>query len=109
MVVTFEHQYLEDLYSKGKSSDKKHRYQPDIVRRYAKCIYRLQEAGGIEDLYKYPGLQYEVLKGDKAGISSVRVNSQYRVEFSVTGIGNTDEMHIRVCNILDLSNHYKNR
>lgn len=36
MFVTFEKTYLQDLYEKGKTSDKKHRYQPDIVNRYVK-------------------------------------------------------------------------
>jgi proteic killer suppression protein len=105
MLITFEKEYLEDLYRTGKSRDKKHRYQPDVVRRYARCIYRLQEAITIEDLRKYPSLRYEVLSGDKSGISSVRVNDQYRVEFTVKSI--EQETVITVCNILELSNHYK--
>ena len=36
MFITFEETYLQDLYEKGKTGDKKHRYQPDIVRRYQK-------------------------------------------------------------------------
>ena len=31
MVVAFEKEYLRDLYETGKS-DKKHRFQPDIVK-----------------------------------------------------------------------------
>ncbi len=50
-------------------------------------------------------LNYEVLKGDKEGISSIRVNKQYRIEFTVTDNG--VEPLITVCNILELSNHYK--
>lgn len=38
MIVTFEETYLQELYEKGTTSDKKHRYQPDIVRRYQRCI-----------------------------------------------------------------------
>ena len=38
MVVTFEEAYLRDLYEKGKAEDKKHRFQPDVIRRYQKCI-----------------------------------------------------------------------
>jgi proteic killer suppression protein len=105
MLVTFEEEYLEELYRTGKSGDKKHRYQPDVVKRYAKCIFRLQEAITVEDLWKYPSLRYETLTGDKAGISSVRVNYQYRVEFTVKS--SEGEPVITVCNILELSNHYK--
>ena len=34
MEIVFEKQYLSELYYKGKCSDKQHRYQPDIVKRY---------------------------------------------------------------------------
>ncbi len=107
MRVIFEEKYLEDIFLTSKCNDKKHRYQPDVVKRYVKSIFRLQEALKVEDLRKYPGLHYEVLTGDKAGISSVRVNDQYRIEFNVAEIAGTGEKYITVCNILELSNHYK--
>jgi proteic killer suppression protein len=34
MIVTFEETYLKELYENGKTSDKKHRFQPDIIKRY---------------------------------------------------------------------------
>ena len=105
MVITFEKSYLRELYETGKSSDKKHRYQSDIARRYKNCIDRLIAADSIEQLYRINSLHYEVLKGDKVGISSIRVNDQYRIEFTVTDEG--VEPVITVCNILELSNHYK--
>lgn len=105
MIVTFEHQYLKTLYEAGRSPDKKHRYQPDIIRRYQKAINFLRGASCIEALWRIRSLQYEVLSGDKAGLSSVRVNDQYRVEFSVTL--NEDEPILTICNVIELSNHYK--
>lgn len=35
----------------------------------------------VQGLWKYNSLNYERLNGDKKGFSSVRVNSQYRIEF----------------------------
>ena len=105
MIVTFDKEYLQELYETGESSDKKHRYQPGIVKAYAKCIFRLQEAERIEDLFVFHALRCEALKGDKLGISSIRVNDQYRIEFTVENEGT--EPVITVCNILELSNHYK--
>lgn len=32
MIVTFEQVYLKELYVSGKTSDKKHRFQPDIIK-----------------------------------------------------------------------------
>ena len=105
MEVTFEKEYLRDLYKTGKATDKKHRFQPEIVRKYQRCIDTLIGAKNIEVLYSIHSLNYEVLKGDKQGISSIRVNKQYRIEFTVQDNG--IEPLIIVCNILELSNHYK--
>jgi len=105
MDVTFEKEYLRDLYKTGKTSDKKHRFQPDIVRKYQRCIEILLGAKSIEVLYNIHSLNYEVLRGDKTNISSIRVNNQYRIEFTVKDNG--IEPLITVCSILELSNHYK--
>ncbi|MBD5164671.1 type II toxin-antitoxin system RelE/ParE family toxin [Helicobacter sp.] len=105
MVVTFETEPLRILYQEGRSPDKKHRFQPDIIRRYQKAINFLKGASSIESLWQIRSLNYEVLSGDKAGRSSVRVNDQYRVEFTVDV--NNNEPILTVCNILELSNHYK--
>jgi len=105
MIVTFEKEYLLELYVKGKAMDKKHRYQPIVVAKYVERIKTLQKAHRIEDLFTINSLNYEVLKGDKQGISSIRVNKQYRIEFEVK---NSDVgAVVTICNILDLSNHYK--
>lgn len=105
MVVSFEEEYLRELYEDGRSKDKKHRYQPDIVRRYQKAIGFLLFAERIEDLWKQKSLNYEVLSGDKAGRSSIRVNDKYRVEFTVQIYDN--EPILTICNVVELSNHYK--
>lgn len=100
MIVVFDKEYLLELYETGKA-DKKHRFQPDIVKRYRKRIDILKAADKVEDLFLISSLNYEVLKGEKAGISSIRVNDQYRIEFIVSSSS------IIICNILELSNHYK--
>ncbi len=105
MIVTFEKQYLRDLYIKGKADDKKHRFQPSIVKRYRYCIDMLKNSPDISSLAKYNSLNYEQLIGDKKGISSIRVNSQYRIEFAVSET--KDEPIVTICNIIELSNHYK--
>ena len=103
-IPTFDKDYLRELYETGKG-DKKHRFQPDIVKRYKNRIDTLKNKENIEALYNMASLHYEVLKGDKAGISSIRVNVQYRIEFTVSD--QETETIIYICNILDLSNHYQ--
>ena len=105
MIVVFGKEYLEELYVTGKS-DKKHRFQPDIVKRYKQKIDYLKQANNIEELFLLKSLNYEVLSGDKKGVSSIRVNDQYRIEFIVE---TTEEPIITICKIVELSNHYKLR
>jgi proteic killer suppression protein len=104
MIVTFEDTYLSELYKTGKT-DKKHRYQPDVIRKYRHCIDILVGAKDTTTLFRFNSLNYEVLSGDKAGISSIRVNKQYRIEFKVNQT--SEEPIVTICNILELSNHYK--
>lgn len=105
MVVTFNEEYLENLYTKGQTGLKKLRFQPQIVRGYQKVIKILINAGRKEDLFPFKSLHFEALHNDKEGLFSVKVNDQYRVEFTLTEIEN--EQVITVCNIMELSNHYK--
>lgn len=88
MEIIFAKNYLKELYMEGKSSDKKHRYQKDIIKRYRKTIDRMANAKRAEDLMLINSLRYEKLIGLKSGISS-----------------GTDSLTI--CNIIELSNHYK--
>ena len=105
MEIKFEKKYLEELYLNGKTSDKKHRFQPQIIAKYRKTIDLLESLTVVEDLYRYHSLHYEVLVGDKAGMESVRVNDQYRIEFKTTKV--VSEIVVTLCNIIELSNDYK--
>lgn len=58
MIVTFDKTYLKDLYETGKTSDKKHRFQPDIVKRYKRCIDYLKAAASKESLYPVNSLNF---------------------------------------------------
>ena len=105
MEVKFDKKYLQELYETGKITDKKHRFQPSIAAKYKKTISILRSVSCIEDLFSYSALHYEKLKGDKEGLDSVRVNDQYRIEFKTTRV--VSEIVITICNIKELSNHYK--
>ena len=110
MVISFEKEYLHELYETGQSSDKKYRFQPEIIKAYAKCIYRLEEANTPEELYRYHSLHFEKLRGEKEGLFSIRINRQYRIEFEIIPIElhkDIVEMKIIICNIVELSNHYE--
>ena len=105
MIVTFEQEYLRELYEEGKTSDKKYRFQPQIVRKYTRTIDLMKKLSNVMGLAQYGGLHYEALHGDKEGLSSVKVNDQYRIEFRE--IIQEDQTIAEIVSITDLSNHYK--
>lgn len=102
MEITFEKDYLRELFFDGVTSDKQHRYQPQIVRKYVRVVNILDSVEKAADPYRFRALHYEKLVGDKAGLESVRVNDQYRLEFRTSAEGG-----ITICSISELSNHYK--
>jgi proteic killer suppression protein len=52
------------LYEKGKTTDKKYRYQPQVINGYLRCVKALVNAERMEELFGYNSLRYEKLKGD---------------------------------------------
>ncbi len=104
MQIVFEQEYLADLYY-HQTSDKKHRFQPDVIKKYTKVVNILKFAKSVRDLMPFNSLRYEKLLGDKQGIESVRVTDKYRLEFRTESLG--EDVTVTVCNIIELSNHYQ--
>jgi proteic killer suppression protein len=105
MEIKFDKEYLQELYETGMTTDKKHRFQPSIAKKYQVRIRTLERTSKTDDLYTLRSLHYKKLKGDKAGLESIRVNDQYRIEFKTTQV--VSETVVTVCNIAELSNHYQ--
>jgi len=105
MIVTFEEDYLRELYEDGQASDKKHRFQPQIIKKYTHVVDLMMAEANVMGLTKYGGLPYEHLHGDKEGLSSVKVNDQYRIEFREIIEG--EKTIAEMVSLTELSNHYK--
>ena len=105
MFIEFDKEYLRELFEQGRTGDKKHRYQPEVIRCYQKAVFALISANCVTDLFRNNALNYEALQGDTSGMSSVRINRKYRLEFTVREVMN--EQIITICRLLDISNHYK--
>ena len=76
------------------------------VRQIKSTVFNLMIAeDNIHGLWKYNSLNYERLEVDKHGLSSVRVNDQYRIEFEEQF--ENGQTIATICNIIELSNHYK--
>ena len=104
MQIVFTQGFLSDLYY-DQATDKKHRFQPEVVKKYIKVVNILKQAKAVEDLFPFNSLNYERLSGNKVGIESVRVTDKYRLEFKTETIG--EQAKVTICNLLDLSNHYQ--
>lgn len=65
MIVAFEQEYLRELYEEGKCSDKHHRYQPQIVRKYTRTIDLMKKLSNVMGLAQYDsrgGEYYGIVK-----------------------------------------------
>jgi proteic killer suppression protein len=104
MKVIYGQQYLKELHLNKKTTDKKHRYQPSVIKKYIKIIDLMIEAKTIQDIVRINSLRYEKLLGNKQGVSSVRVNDKYRIELEEHF--EKGQAFATICNIIELSNHY---
>lgn len=105
MIVEYDKDYLRELYVEGRCTNKKYKFQPQVVKKFQKRIDTLLAAGRKEDLFVFHSLNFEALHGDKEGLFSIRVDGQYRLEFAIEEQG--PEPIITIAFITELSNHYK--
>jgi toxin HigB-1 len=61
------------------------RFPADLIRASRRKLIMLAEARTLDDLRSPPANRLEVLKGDRAGQYSIRINDQWRICFSWTG------------------------
>lgn len=71
-------------------------FQPEIVRGYQKAVFALLSGNCVTDLFCNNALNYEVLQGDKSGISSIRINRKYRLEFTVKDVMNEQIISLQI-------------
>ena len=105
MKIEFSESYLQNLYTEGKTKNKKHRFQPQVIRKYQQKIDILRVVSRIEDLFKINSINYEVLTNTD-GRQSIRVDKTYRIEFYTRPEGEEPDI-VTICSIEDLSKHYK--
>ena len=100
MQTVFANPELETLYLTGRS--RKYRLQPQTVRRYVAKVNDLKDADTALDLWAKPGLNFERLSG--TNLYSVRVDRQYRLEFTMDWTN--PEQTVGIVGIEELSMHY---
>lgn len=68
MNITSEDEALIELYTNGKTSDKRYRsLPPQVIKGFKKAVDYMKAAQRIEDLFPLKGLNYEALKGKRRG------------------------------------------
>jgi toxin HigB-1 len=82
MIVSFKDAATEAL-AKGRRVKR----FASIERVARRKLRQLEIAGRLDDLRVPPGNRLEVLREDRAGQHSIRVNDQFRVFFRWTGAG----------------------
>jgi toxin HigB-1 len=79
----------EDLYH-GRQSGRTRRFPPDAVPAALRKLDMVNAAGSLSDLRVPPGNRLEALKGDLAGLHSIRVNDRWRIVFRWVADGAED-------------------
>ena len=106
MLITTDDESLLELYSSGKTSDKKYKSLPtSAIKGYIKAVKRMKAADRIEDLFKYAGLHYEALHGDREGQESVRCDIKWRLIFH--SFPEEGSIIINSIELLEISKHYE--
>lgn len=77
MIRSFADSESEQFYATGRAR----RVPPDIRRRAAMRLTQLNSATQLQDLRSPPSNRLELLKGDRKGQYSIRINDQWRVCF----------------------------
>ena len=90
MIRSFKDKETELIF-KGKYT--KHIPHTILYRTYSK-LKLLNVAISLDELRKIPGNRLELLKGDKAGIWSIRFNDQYRIIFVINEDGDFEDVEL---------------
>lgn len=81
MIRSFGNHGTEAIFN-GEDSKSARRTCPSAVWPVAvRKLDALDKAASLDDLHRIPGNRIEVLKGDRKGQYSLRINQQYRIVF----------------------------
>ncbi len=89
MIVSFADRLTESLFEGGNAKLIK-RIPPGIRRVARRKLDLLNAAVELRDLRSPPGNRLEALRGDLAGLHSIRINDQWRLVFRWTRSGPAD-------------------
>jgi proteic killer suppression protein len=82
MIVSFRHEWLRAFFVEDVRS---RNVPPDIESRLFRKLQMIDDATTDQDLRMPPSNHFEKLRGDLAGLHSIRVNRQWRLVFRWNG------------------------
>jgi toxin HigB-1 len=80
VIVSFADTTTADIYH-GSDTKAARRLPRELWNRIRRKLDMLNACAAVEDLRTPPANRLEKLKGDSAGLYSIRVNEQYRIVF----------------------------
>ncbi len=87
MIRSFKDRETEDVFN-GRQSKAARRARPAQLWRIVwRKLEQLDSVVAVEELRVPPGNRLEILKGDRAGQWSIRINERYRICFAWTESG----------------------
>lgn len=93
MIRSFANAGTEDIYDGRNSTDARRLLPRNLWKIAVRKLDQLDAAVSMDDLRIPPGNRLELLKVDRAGQCSIRINDQYRICFFWSEIG-TDNVEI---------------
>ena len=80
MIESFGNRLAEDLFD-DRNSRATRAFPPELRRVARRKLLYMHDAAELKDLRVPPGNRLEVLKGNRKGFHSIRINDQWRVVF----------------------------
>jgi proteic killer suppression protein len=87
VIESFADKATEDIFNGVNSVEARRRLPRELWKFAFRKLDQIDSATQLDDLRVPPGNRLEVLKGDREGQSSIRINDQYRICFEWAGNG----------------------
>jgi toxin HigB-1 len=87
MILSFADKATEDVFDGVNSAEARKLLPRDLLKIAFRKLDQLNAAGRLDDLKAPPGNRLELLKGDRKGQYSIRINDRYRICFVWTPEG----------------------
>jgi proteic killer suppression protein len=89
VIESFADKATEDIFNGVNSIEARRRLPRDLWRVAFRKLDQIDSAVQLDDLRVPPGNRLELLKGDRSGQQSIRINDQFRICFKWTDAGAT--------------------